>query len=1170
MYPDAPTRITKAGISASYGNTSEADEQPVNLLMITEPPATRSINCYSITIKNDITADKELVSVNEADSTVLDTVHGCLDDDDEIVVCPGQPLHDGEQWQTFTAYKRVDQKVHPVSGTFPQEAQVLRRIPEDPLLTLPPLPHHPPDFVPSTKFTQERMDQININPEGYLWPNEEKLFKHIMILNQDALAFEDKDRGTLKESYFMPYIIPTVPHTPWEYRNIPIPPGILPKVIDLLKLKIGAGVYEPSQSSYRSRWFCVQKKNGNLRIVHDLQPLNRVTIRDAGMVPVLDDFIERFAGRQCYTVFDLYWGFDARKTHPNSRDLTAFMTPLGLLRITSLPTGFTNSPAEFQKCMVFILKDEMPHTAHIFIDDLPIKGPKTQYLDDKGNPETIPSNSGIRRFIWEHARDVHRIMHKVKCAGATFSPKKAQVCRPEALIVGQTCTSKGRVPDEDKVSRIIKWKPLKTPKEARRFLGLCGTVRIWIKDYSTLVRPLAELFHKGKDFVWTPRRQEAFDTIKHLVASAPALRPIDYESCNPVILSVDSSSTAAGMILSQIDDEGKRRPARYGSIPMSERESRYSQPKLELFGLYRALRHWRLYIIGIKNLHVEVDAQYIKGMLNEPDLQPNAAVNRWIQGILLFDFKLVHVHAARFKGPDALSRREPDDDEDILSDDDSWLDDIALLTTIPGGNIKFELGHAPPQPYSPMELPSCLATRSAQERNLTDIQKFLRTLEAPPAASPQKKRRFLRKATEFFIKNGQMYKRNGSRPPLLVIFDPTRRLSILTQAHDNLGHRGVQAVFEMLRYRFFWPHLRPDIQHHTQSCHECQIRSLKRWEIPVTVSVPTTLFTKIYIDIMHMPKAHGYKYIVAARDDLSGTCEAQALRVADSKNLAHFFWTHIYCRYGAPIQVVTDNGPEVQGAFIRLLDRMKIPQVKISPYNHHANGVVERGHFTLREAMVKSCKGKISDWPRKLPEAVFADRVTVSRVTGFSPYQLLHATDPLLPFDLMEATFLVEGYRSGMTTSDLLALRIRQLMKHEEDVHRAAETLKKSRFQSKAQFEKRFIKKLQKEAYKPGELVLVRNNRVEMELDRKTKPRYLGPFEVVRRNAGGAYKLMELDGTEMARATAAYRLLPYITRNHWFMKIGWQDDKDSEEGSDDSDLEGMTRSRSSDGEMEAT
>ena len=40
------------------------------------------------------------------------------------------------------------------------------------------------------------------------------------------------------------------------------------------------------------------------------------------------------------------------------------------------------------------------------------------------------------------------------------------------------------------------------------------------------------------------------------------------------------------------------------------------------------MRHFRLYIIGAKNLIVEVDDKYIKGMLNEPDLQPNAAINQ--------------------------------------------------------------------------------------------------------------------------------------------------------------------------------------------------------------------------------------------------------------------------------------------------------------------------------------------------------------------------------------------------------------------------------------------------------------------------------------------------------------------------------------------------------------
>jgi hypothetical protein len=88
-------------------------------------------------------------------------------------------------------------------------------------------------------------------------------------------------------------------------------------------------------------------------------------------------------------VFDLFWGFDARRVHPESRDLTAFATPLGLLRLTCMPMGYTNSPAEFQKCMVFILRDEIPTVANIFIDDLPIKGPTTIYPDENGNTETL-------------------------------------------------------------------------------------------------------------------------------------------------------------------------------------------------------------------------------------------------------------------------------------------------------------------------------------------------------------------------------------------------------------------------------------------------------------------------------------------------------------------------------------------------------------------------------------------------------------------------------------------------------------------------------------------------------------------------------------------------------------------------------------------------------------
>ena len=181
---------------------------------------------------------------------------------------------------------------------------------------------------------------------------------------------------------------------------------------------------------------------------------------------------------------------------------------------------------------------------------------------------------------------------------------------------------------------------------------------------------------------------------------------------------------------------------------------------------------------------------------------------------------------------------------------------------------------------------------------------------------------------------------------------------------------------------------------------------------------------------MLMSRRKGYIYIVAARDDLSRATEGKALRKTTAKALAKFFCEQIYCRYRAVIQVVTDNGPEVKGAFEILLRRLKVPQVKNSPYNSKANGVVERGHFIIREAIVKACAGNINEWPKKVAMAFFADHVSTSSVTGFSTFYLLHGVHPILPFDLTDASFMINGFTSGMSSSDLLVLRIQQLERH--------------------------------------------------------------------------------------------------------------------------------------------
>jgi hypothetical protein len=144
-------------------------------------------------------------------------------------------------------------------------------------------------------------------------------------------------------------------------------------------------------------------------------------------------------------------------------------------------------------------------------------------------------------------------------------------------------------------------------------------------------------------------------------------------------MSVDTSYLAVGFFLCQCDpgDPKKRFYARFGSITLNDRESRFSQPKLELYGLFRALRALKLYLIGVRNLVVEVDARYIKGMLANPDLEPTASINRWILGILTFHFILVHV-AGTMHGSDGLSRRRPQPGDKPEPEDDfeDWIDEL--------------------------------------------------------------------------------------------------------------------------------------------------------------------------------------------------------------------------------------------------------------------------------------------------------------------------------------------------------------------------------------------------------------------------------------------------------------------------------------------------------------
>ena len=582
---------------------------------------------------------------------------------------------------TKKKYKPVAKKVKPVVASVPNEFRIERNIIGDPLANIPTLSPNPPLFTPCGRYTEERMIALQTRHGDFLLPEEMKLLHHLMSLQNEAFAWSDLERGSFKTEYFPPVEIPVIPHTPWIERNIPIPPGIYDEVCAIIRKKIESGVYERSNSAYRSRWFCTLKKDGKaLRIVHSLEPLNRVTIKHSGVTPIPEHLAEQFAGRSCGAVLDLYVGYDERLIKESSRDFTTFQTPYGAMRLVTLPMGWTNSVPIFHDDVCHILQPEIPTYTVPYIDDVPVKGPATRYLLPDGSYETIPANSGIRRFIWEHFQTINRIVQHMKYSGGTFSGTKSMMCIENFVIIGHYCTPDGRKPDTGKVDVIRNWGACHTLSEVRAFLGTVGLMRIYIRNYAHRIYALNKLTRKDIPFEWGPEQVTAQDDIKEAVLHCPALKPIDYTSDSPVILAVDTSKIAVGFFLCQQENGNvkKRIYNRFGSITLNDREARFSQPKLEIFGLYRALRNLRLYVIGVRNLIVETDARYIKGMLQNPDIQPSASINRWIVSILTFHFTLVHVKGA-VHGPDGLSRRprQPDDPEEDEDDEfDDWIDEL--------------------------------------------------------------------------------------------------------------------------------------------------------------------------------------------------------------------------------------------------------------------------------------------------------------------------------------------------------------------------------------------------------------------------------------------------------------------------------------------------------------
>ena len=131
------------------------------------------------------------------------------------------------------------------------------------------------------------------------------------------------------------------------------------------------GAIPKSHSPWASTVVLVQKKDSGLRFCIDLRKLNNQTIKDAYLLPCIDETLDSLQGSHWFSSLDLKTAYWQVEMDEESKPLTAFTVGLlGFYKCKRMPFGLTNIPATFQRLMEACLGDLNLHWCIISLDDI--------------------------------------------------------------------------------------------------------------------------------------------------------------------------------------------------------------------------------------------------------------------------------------------------------------------------------------------------------------------------------------------------------------------------------------------------------------------------------------------------------------------------------------------------------------------------------------------------------------------------------------------------------------------------------------------------------------------------------------------------------------------------------------------------------------------------------